>query len=304
MFECTRPRLLGKSSWFRVWGRKPRTGPKFVVLSESKKAFKANWGSITTKNKEPASRDIHWPKAKIKLWSMGVSWVCDRPWVRDTQKRQIFLEVSNVMLKMSTEAQHFNRCETPEADHQMQNWQRKWSWADPGSSESAPLFQAHGRVERRKKEDGSYSCAEFLPRREVLSTCSLEVEKTWPVLHLMSEKAKGACGFRIEESARLEFLRESISITSQEVPQKDPIFSPLKDTRRCPQAESALGLGQAKEMRRPPARGQPSHPLTSSLFAPTRIKTVISQWGCKQGEGAESTHSHLPGLKAFSCHQP
>lgn len=111
-----------------------------------------------------------------------------------------------------------------------------------------------------------------------------EVEEEWTVL-LMSEKAKAVCGFRIEEAALLEFLREDrheyfLWITSQEVPQRDPVLNTLKESRKYIQEkESALDFNQAHKMPRHPATEEPSPCLmspTSYLFG---VKTVAGMWG-------------------------
>lgn len=70
---------------------------------------------------------------------------------------------------------------------------------------------------------------------------------------LLTEKTKSVCGLRMEEAAFLEFLWEDrrefvLWITSQEVPQRDPVLDPLKDTRKCLQEkQSALDLDQAQK---------------------------------------------------------
>lgn len=57
-----------------------------------------------------------------------------------------------MMLKISTETQNCGRCEIPEADCQLQDLQREWSWADSVSPESMERFE-------REKGDGGHHYA-------------------------------------------------------------------------------------------------------------------------------------------------
>ena len=60
-----------------------------------------------------------------------------------------------MLLKISSETQNCDRYEMPETDHQLQDLQRKRSWADFVPPESASLFQVYGRVERKETGNGS-----------------------------------------------------------------------------------------------------------------------------------------------------